>query len=53
MTEKEKREYEALKRKLKRLQDNFDYMVKTSDEVDEMLDWMNQIRKQIAEYEKK
>jgi hypothetical protein len=53
MTEKEKQEYESLTRTLRRLQDRFEKMVQTEDEVDKMLDWMNQIRKRIEELEKK
>ena len=53
MTNKEKIEHEMLLRQLHRLQKRFTNFVRSEEEADKMLDWINEIRKQIAELEKK
>ncbi len=44
---------EFLKSQYKRLQKNFQAMVENTEEADMMLDWLNEIRKKIAELEEK
>lgn len=43
---------DLLKRQHVRLQSNFRRMVRDSEEADKMLDWLNEVKKEIEEIEK-
>jgi ATP-dependent RNA circularization protein (DNA/RNA ligase family) len=43
---------DLLKRQHERLQRNFKLMVKDSEEADQMLDWLNEIKRKIQRIEK-
>jgi ATP-dependent RNA circularization protein (DNA/RNA ligase family) len=43
---------DLLKRQYERLQRNFKLMVKDSEEADQMLDWLNEIKRKIQRIEK-
>jgi ATP-dependent RNA circularization protein (DNA/RNA ligase family) len=43
---------DLLKRQHERLQRNFKLMVKDSEEADQMLDWLNEIKRKIQKIEK-
>jgi hypothetical protein len=54
-TEKEllEQQRDLLERQRIRLQENFDLLVKGSEEIDIMLDWLNEIKRKIAKIEAK